>query len=129
MKQDRANHTILPMSKFGLVQITRQRVRPETVIVNTETCPTCNGSGKIESNVQVFDRIENTLNYLHQNLNYKKLTLEVNPLVAAYITKGLPSIRMKWWLKNKRWVKVVAMPDLPVNQFTVKNEENRAISV
>jgi ribonuclease G len=110
MKTDRAKHTILPMSKFGLVQITRERVRPATEIVTTEVCPTCNGTGKMDSSVQLLDRLENTVTYLWENMNHRHLKLKAHPLVINYIKHGLPSIRFKWWMKYKRWLKLESAP-------------------
>ena len=58
MEQDRAQHTVLPLSRFGLMQITRQRARPEVKIDTTEVCPTCQGSGKINASVLIIEDIE-----------------------------------------------------------------------
>src|SRR5580765_5372557 len=87
MRTDRAKHAVLPISKFGLMQITRQRMKPEMTINTQEICPTCNGTGKIGSTLILEDEIEKNLNYLitHQ---HKDLTLVVNPIIYAYLTKG-----------------------------------------
>ena len=103
MGKDRAKHTILPPSKFGLVQITRQRVRPEMTIETLEKCPACDGNGKIKPSILVTDEIENNIKYLTQEQNEKQLKLEVHPFVHAYLTKGvLTSIRSKWQRKYGR---------------------------
>ncbi len=106
MSRDRAKHTILPPSKFGLVQITRQRVRPEMEIMVMEQCPVCRGTGKVKSTVMLIDEIENNINYLLQEQNEKKLVLNVHPFVYAYLTKGVNSIQMNWYLKYKKWIKI-----------------------
>ncbi len=99
MKTDRAKHTALPISKFGLMQITRQRMRPEVNINTQELCPTCLGTGKISSSIVLEDEIEKNLNYL---VTYKHtgLKLVVNPIMYAYLTKG-------WWWNSKvaKWNK------------------------
>jgi ribonuclease G len=101
MKKDRAKHNILPPSKFGLVQITRQRVRTETNVEILEKCPACGGSGEIKPSIILIDEIENNLRYLIQEQNEKDLTLRVHPYIYAFLTKGIFSLRMKWMLKYK----------------------------
>jgi len=128
MKSDRARHTILPMSKFGLVQITRERVRPQTVILNTETCPSCHGSGRIESSVQLFEMLENTLVYLWENLNHQGIVLKAHPFIAAYISKGFPSIRMKWWWKYRHWLRVQAVDTFHIGEYQFEDKNGKEIS-
>ncbi len=101
MKKDRAKHNILPPSKFGLVQITRQRVRTETNVEILEKCPACGGSGEIKPSIIIIDEIENNLRYLIQEQNEKELTLRVHPFIFAFISKGLWPIKYKWMWKYK----------------------------
>lgn len=108
MKSDRAKHNVLPPSKFGVVEITRQRVRPVTDINTTEKCPCCSGSGEVEATILVSDEIINQLRYILIDKKIKKVTLSLHPFLASYFTKGLFSIQFKWWLKYKRWVKIRA---------------------
>jgi len=106
MAKDRTKHNILPLSKFCLMQITRQRVRPEENIETAESCPTCNGSGKIVPSILFADELNGKVKYALKELNKKKLTLKVHPYVAAYLTKGMNSPRNKWFLKHMKWVDV-----------------------
>lgn len=99
MKRDRAKHSILPPSKFGLVQITRQRVRPEMSVQILEKCPACDGTGKIRPSILLTDDIENNLGYLVREQNEKKLTLVVHPYLHAFLTRGWFNFRWKWWRK------------------------------
>ncbi|MBR1798333.1 MAG: Rne/Rng family ribonuclease [Bacteroidales bacterium] len=97
MRRDKARHTILPLSKFGLMQITRQRVRPAMVIDVQEKCPLCDGTGKIKQSMVVVDEIESNLKYLQNSQNERRLTLVTHPYIYAYLTKGwLKSIKRKW---------------------------------
>ncbi len=113
MTKDRAKHSILPPSKFGLIQITRQRVRPEMSIQVLEQCPVCNGTGKIKSSLMIIDDIENHLDYLIHDQNEKKLTLTVHPFIHAYLTRGLfKSKQWKWFFEYKMWIKII-----PVNSY------------
>ncbi|MCB2219626.1 MAG: Rne/Rng family ribonuclease [Bacteroidetes bacterium] len=112
MSKDRAKHTILPPSKFGLVQITRQRVRPEMNVENAEKCPVCGGSGEIKPSILLIDEVENNIRYLIQEQNEKYLKLAVHPFLYAYLRSGLPSPRMKWYQKYKVWVRL-----MPVNTY------------
>ncbi|MCV9388540.1 Rne/Rng family ribonuclease [Reichenbachiella ulvae] len=104
MKTDRSKFTVLPLSKFGLMQITRQRVRPELNIKTREVCPSCNGSGKITASILVTDQIEKDIEHLMTKQNEKKLTIALHPYLYAYFTSGLVSRRMKWYFKYKRWI-------------------------
>jgi ribonuclease G len=106
MKTDHAKHTVLPPSKFGLVQITRERVRPEMNIEILEKCPACGGTGETKASIIIVDEIENNIRYLLREQNEKALTLHVHPYVHAYITKGLYSLRMKWMLRYKKRIRI-----------------------
>ncbi|MFV0593005.1 MAG: ribonuclease E/G [Draconibacterium sp.] len=106
MASDRTKHNILPLSKFCLMQITRQRVRPEENIETAESCPTCNGTGKIVPSVLFADDIEGKVRYALKELNKKKLYVKVHPYVAAYLTKGIKSKRNRWFMKYLKWVSV-----------------------
>jgi ribonuclease G len=127
MQEDKARHTILPMSKFGLIQITRERLRPETVISTTELCPACNGSGKIESASLLSDRIDESLAFLWMNQNMKRLTLRVNPILKSFFTKGLLSYRNKWFLKYGKWLRIKDDYQMPLGVFTFENESGEEI--
>lgn len=106
MEGDRTKHNILPLSKFCLMQITRQRVRPAESIETAENCPTCNGSGKITPTLLFADEISNKVNYAFNDLHKKKLLLKVHPYLAAYLTKGIKSIRNKWFMSYFKWVTI-----------------------
>ena len=101
MSRDKARHTILPLSKFGLMQITRQRVRPAIEVDVQEKCPFCDGTGTIKSSLVVVDEIESNLRYLTSSQNEHRLTIIVHPYVYAYLTKGLRSVCLKWMWKYK----------------------------
>lgn len=105
MKDDRAKHKILPPSKFGLIQITRQRVRPEMNIKTREEDPSNGGDGEIEAPIIVINRINEEVKRLFKK-DYKKITLNTHPFIAAFLTKGFPSVRTKWFLEHKKWVKI-----------------------
>lgn len=107
MTNDRAKHNILPLSKFGLMQITRQRVRPEMIVDTTETCPTCFGKGVVKPSILFTDSLESKINYLVEKLNVKKFTLHIHPYVAAFIEEGFPSLKWKWKWKYGFGMKII----------------------
>lgn len=117
MMVDRAKHNILPLSKFGLMQITRQRVRPEMDIQIMETCPSCGGSGEVSPSILLVDQILNQYQYILNKYNKPRLTLKVHPFVAAYLERGMISTRFKWFLKYKHKLKIVADSDLGLINF------------
>ncbi|MDD7884613.1 ribonuclease E/G [Flavivirga sp. 57AJ16] len=106
MKDDRAKHKILPPSKFGLIQITRQRVRPEMNIKTREENPNGLNGSEVEAPIGLVQKVTHDLEQLLKK-DYKKLTLNTHPFIAAFLTKGFPSIRSKWFFEHKKWVKVL----------------------
>ncbi len=101
MSTDKAKHTVLPLTKFGLMQITRQRVRPVAVESVSDVCPTCHGSGKIEPTVLLDKKIENQISLLTQDRGHKFIKLVVSPYVAAFLRRGFISLRRRWEWKYK----------------------------
>lgn len=105
MKDDRAKHKILPPSKFGLIQITRQRVRPEMNIKTREVNPNGDNGEEVEAPIVLVQKITHDLEQLFKK-DYKKVTLNTHPFIAAFLTKGFPSVRSKWFFEHKKWVKI-----------------------
>jgi ribonuclease G len=129
MADDRAKHTILPPSKFGLIQITRQRVRPEMNIVTSEVCPACGGTGTIRPTVLLIDDIENNFNYILEEQNEKNITLCVHPYIEAYIKKGLFNRQMKWYFKYNQWIKVKSNPAYQITEFKFFSSKDEEIKL
>ncbi len=129
MQKDRARHNILPLSKFGLMQITRQRVRPAMDVKVEETCPTCSGTGKIKSSLLFTDALEGKIDTLVNKLGIKKFRLHVHPFVAAYINQGLISLKHKWQMKYGFGVKIVPNQELSYLQYTFFNKNGEEIDM
>lgn len=124
MSTDRAKHNVLPLTKFGLMQITRQRVRPVTEINTTEVCPVCHGTGKIASSLLIDEQIERRLAYYVNDKGIKSFTLKVSPILGAYITRGLfNSYVGRWKKKYKCKIKVVEISDFAVLQNELFDEK------
>lgn len=118
MESDRAKHTILPLTKFGLMQITRQRVRAATEIETTETCPTCHGTGKVASSILIDETMERRLAYYVKEEKIRHFHLLVNPVVEAYLTKGVfNSILAKWKRKYKVSIKISSSNKMALVDF------------
>ncbi len=110
MASDRAKHTILPLSKFGLMQITRERTRPEVNIITQEVCPSCEGTGKVEATILLVDQIEQKLFALLEK--HKHVNLILHPYIEAYIKKGFPSLQMKWSFKLGRYFNLIPVSSI-----------------
>ena len=108
MATDKAKHTILPLSKFGLMQITRQRIRPVAVSNTEDICPTCGGTGKVEPTILLDRKIENQISLLAVERGHKFIRLVVSPYVAAFLKKGFFSLRRQWAWRYKCRIKVEA---------------------
>jgi ribonuclease G len=119
MAADRARHTILPISKFGLMQITRQRLRPEINIVTAEVCPTCKGTGKIGPSMLLIDDMEKDIKYL-VNQGHRELTIQVHPILAAYLNKKTlltKSLIQRWNIQYGTKLKVTEDANGPLTQY------------
>lgn len=126
MKGDRAKHNVLPLTKFGLMQITRQRVRPATEISTVEVCPCCGGSGKVTASILIDEKIEREIAYFVGENGLKRFIVSVNPLLGAYLTRGNllnPSIVRKWEKKYGISVKINELSTYSLLQYEVGDSE------
>ncbi len=129
MREDRSKFVILPLSKFGLMQITRQRVRPEMNIKTMETCPTCKGTGKISASILVSDEIQQNIDLVFVKQNEKKLRIAMHPFLYAYFTKGIVSERVKWFFKYNKWVDLVKDTSLGITDYKFYNAQGEEIEL
>ncbi|MCS7085670.1 MAG: ribonuclease E/G, partial [Bacteroidia bacterium] len=127
MASDRARHTVLPMSPFGLVQITRHRVRPEVNIATDENCPACHGTGKIQPSILLADEVARNVDFLINKNKVKRLKLVMHPYLAAYFKHGFPSPRCKWLLKYGRWISIKANAQLALTTVKYYDGSGEAI--
>lgn len=129
MANDRARHNILPLSKFGLMQITRQRVRPAMDITTTETCPSCFGKGVVQPSLLFTDTLKEKLEYLVNDLKQTDFIMYVHPFVDAYIKKGLISTYRKWRLELGSKFKVLPDQSLAYLQYKVLDKNKQEIDL
>lgn len=129
MANDRASHNILPLSKFGLMQITRQRVRPAMDITTTETCPSCFGKGVVQPSLLFTDTLKEKLEYLVNDLKQTDFIMYVHPFVDAYIKKGLISTYRKWRLELGSKFKVLPDQSLAYLQYKVLDKNKQEIDL
>lgn len=129
MQKDRARHNVLPLSKFGLMQITRQRVRPATDVNVDETCPTCLGKGTVRSSVLFVEQLERMLEKLVKQAGIKRLSLHVHPYVYAYINQGLYSLKWKWKLRYGLGLSIVPSQKLGFLQYEFHDKNHQLIEV
>ena len=129
MDEDRAKNTVLPITKFGLMQITRQRVRPEMNITTRENCPACGGTGKVAATILVSDTIEKNIDYILGTQNEKGITLTVHPFLHAYFTRGIFSKRWEWYKKYRTWVKIEKDSSLSLSAYTINNKLGEEIAI
>lgn len=127
MSTDRAQHTILPLTKFGLMQITRQRTRPEVNIKTAEMCPSCEGTGTVTPSLLVTDDIQRNLDLVLASHPKAKLTMHVHPFVHSHLTKGFPSTKMRWYFKYNKWITIKPDPNLALNNYHFFDQNNDEI--
>ena len=130
MQKDRARHNILPLSKFGLMQITRQRVRPAMDVNVEEVCPTCFGKGKIKSSILFTDQLESKIDRMVNKIGIKKFNLHVHPYVAAYINQGfLLSLKRKWQMKYGMGINVIPNQKMAFLQYEFYDKKGNFIDM
>ncbi len=129
MQKDRARHNILPLSKFGLMQITRQRVRPAMDVNVEEDCPTCFGKGKIKSSILFTDQLESKIDRLVNKIGIKKFYLHVHPYVAAFINQGVFSLKRRWQMKYGLGVRIVPSQKLAYLQYEFYDTQRQFIDM
>lgn len=129
MTNDRARHNILPLSKFGLMQITRQRVRPALDIVTNESCPSCHGKGEVQPSLLFTDILKDKIDYLFHSLGVTQFTMYVHPFVDAYLKKGLISEYARWRMEYGFKFKIVADQSLAYLQYKVFDKNKNEIDI
>lgn len=127
MSGDRAKHNVLPLTKFGLMQITRQRIRPVTEINVTEKCPLCHGTGKITSTIVADEEVERKLSDIIEQKGPGKFTVKVSPLLGAYLTRGWNSFVRKWQKKYKCKLKVEESSEFSLLQSEILDEKGKVL--
>ena len=126
MKSSRTKHKILPPSKFGLIQITRQRVRSERVIKTKEENP--NKNGEVEAPILLVDKIESDLDKIVAKNNIKGMAIHVHPFIASHLSIGMNSIQFKWFLKYKKWIKIIPRDAFPYLKYQFFNKKDKLIN-
>ncbi|MCQ2175177.1 MAG: Rne/Rng family ribonuclease [Bacteroidales bacterium] len=127
MAADRAKHNVLPLTKFGLMQLTRQRIRPVTKIDTQETCPVCHGSGKISSSAAIDQEIESHLSYFTKDMGCRRLTLKVSPILGAYLSRGWHSFQKQWKKKYNCKIDLIEETSFSVLQYEFYNEKKEKL--
>ena len=126
MHEDRAKHKILPPSKFGLIQITRQRVRPEMNIQTREENPSNNNGNEVEAPIILVDKISEDIDRLVKK-GENNINLNIHPFIAAYLEKGYPSVRLNWYFKHKKWVKIIPRDAYKYLEYRFLDENGKTI--
>ena len=124
MSTDRAKHNLIPPSKFGVIEITRQRLRPVTEIETKETCPTCHGTGEVQAAILITDQIKDAIKSADKT---NGLVLQVHPFVEAYFKKGFISRQLKWFFQYKKWIKIEGKTAKHLLYFDLKNKKGEGL--
>ncbi len=129
MANDRARHNILPLSKFGLMQITRQRVRPALDIVTAETCPSCGGKGEVQPSLLFTDTLKDKIDYLVNSLKVSNFIMYVHPFVDAYLKKGLISEYWRWRREFGRKFRILPDQSLTYLEYRIIDKDRNEIDL
>jgi ribonuclease G len=124
LEKDRAAFDILPMSDFGIVQLTRERVRPNLLYRYNESCPRCDGLGRIPTKSTLITKIERRIKQIKSSGHEKKLVLRVHPDLAEYLTEGIKSHIRQLMLKYFVLIKVVPDPDMKEEEIDLNSSKD-----
>lgn len=127
MRADKAKHTILPLNKFGIIQITRQRVKQATIIETSEVCPSCQGTGKVKPSILIVEELENTIDFLINKQHEQEITIVLHSYIYAYLTKGFFSRQFKWLFKYHKWIRLEPNEDYHIMEYKFLNKEKEEI--
>lgn len=127
-REDTAKIKVLPLTEFGLMQITRERTRPIAHLVSQEICPTCRGSKTIQNSLVISLQIEKMLHFLIKKQKQRKITLVLHPYLHAYFTKGMLSKQWHWYLRYFQWIKLVPNQTIPITTYQFLNEKKKLIA-
>jgi ribonuclease G len=125
MRKDKTQHACLPISKFGLMEITRQRVKPALEISITETCPVCRGSGEVKPTILVVDDIEHSLNFIYSELKVRNIIIKVHPFVSTYLRSGIVPFKFKWIFKYKMWIRIKPSQALHLIDYKILDKNGK----
>ena len=129
MANDRARHNILPLSKFGLMQITRQRVRPALDIATAEACPSGGGKGEVQPSLLFTDMLKDKIDYLIHSLKVTNFTMYVHPFVDAYLKKGFLSEYRRWRIEYGLKFRILPDQSLAYLQYKVFDRDKNEIDL
>jgi ribonuclease G len=125
MRKDKTQHACLPISKFGLMEITRQRVKPVIDLSITETCPVCRGSGEVKPTILVVDDIEHSLNFIHSELKEKRITIRVHPFISTYLRAGIIPHNFRWMFKYKMLIRIKSSQALHLIDYKILDKNGK----
>jgi ribonuclease G len=129
MTDDKAKHQILPLSRVGLMEITRQRIRPNLNFTTTEVCPVCFGRGIIKSSIFFIDILEEKIKSAIKNFGIKKINLHVHPYIKAFIDQGFFSIKLKWKIKYSMWIQIISNQNLAILEYKFFDREKNELNI
>ena len=129
MANDRAQHTVLPLSKFGLMQITRQRTKPEIKINTSEICPMCGGTGQVTPTILIIEDIDRDIKFILNSGNKSKLFVHVHPYIYSFLKFGWISQQLKWLFQYGKWIRLRVNDTFSVNEYKILDESNDEIKL
>lgn len=118
-KKDRAKVTVLPLTEFGIAQITRQRIRQSILHSFSEPCPVCGGGGLVLSKSSVLNHIERWIRRFKADSRERRIKLRVHPSMSAFLREGTLSRSTKLMFRFRLILKTEEDPSIGVDEFQV----------
>ena len=123
--KDRSITKIEEISRFGLIEMTRQRVRPSVIHTIHEDCPHCHGTGLIPTPSTVLSQIERWIQKYRSGNGDRRIIIRTSPEIYSYVMAGKFSRRLQ--LMWKYWMKIKFVKDetLMSREFKPFDRENK----
>ncbi len=124
LRKDRAKTSTTMISEFGLIEMTRERVRPSLIFSVFEPCPNCDALGFVPSSPIVATDIEIAIRRVRTKQKERRFKLYVHPSIANYLTDGIWNRLRKMMLKYFVHIEVFSETDYPIAHFKLVSKKS-----
>jgi ribonuclease G len=122
LSNDRAKADFAPISRFGMLEMTRERTRPGLLFTLLETCPTCKGLGRVTSRLEIALKIERFINSKIRALKGRRVKIVAAPTVADFLSTEYTDRLGEFAKEHEISIEIKADPELSPTEYRVLSE-------